>query len=302
MIVSYLADQYFIPVMRDWSSYNESLVRRGQILLDFDVIDNWYKDLDIINRAKVGEPYAYPNSFVQLLGYMRAYFHLPYRQTEGVVKAHAGNKVPSIPHYSTINRRVNRLDIRINEKVGNDIVIAIDSTGIKVSNRGEWIRHKWHIRKGYLKIHVAVDIRKKKILSLETTSEEVHDGQVLKRLVDRTSEKNRVKRALADGTYDSNSNFRYLTQNHIQAGIKTRRNSKVNSTNCKSRNMAVLRQQRNIKRWKRSVSYGYRWMVETVFSSMKRMFGEHVTARKFPNMIKEMFLKASLYNRFSSMT
>ena len=288
--------------MRDWSSYNESLVRRGQILLDFDVIDNWYKDLDIINRAKVGEPFAYPNSFVQLLGYMRAYFHLPYRQTEGVVKAHAGNKVPSIPHYSTINRRVNRLDIRINEKVGNDIVIAIDSTGIKVSNRGEWIRHKWHIRKGYLKIHVAVDIRKKKILSLETTSEEVHDGQVLKRLVDRTSEKNRVKRALADGTYDSNSNFRYLTQNHIQAGIKTRRNSKVNSTNCKSRNMAVLRQQRNIKRWKRSVSYGYRWMVETVFSSMKRMFGEHVTARKFPNMIKEMFLKASLYNRFSSMT
>ena len=302
MIVSYLADEYFIPVMRDWSSYNESLVRRGQVLLDFDVIDNWYKDLDIINRAKVGEPYAYPNSFVQLLGYMRAYFHLPYRQTEGVVKAHAGNKVPSIPHYSTINRRVNRLDIRINEKVGNDIVIAIDSTGIKVSNRGEWIRHKWHIRKGYLKIHVAVDIRKKKILSLETTSEEVHDGQVLKRLVDRTSEKNRVKRALADGTYDSNSNFRYLSQNHIQAGIKTRRNSKVNSTNCKSRNMAVLRQQRNIKRWKRSMSYGHRWMVETVFSSMKRMFGEHVSAKKFPNMIKEMFLKASLYNRFSSMT
>lgn len=270
--------------MRDWSSYNESLVRRGQVLLDFDVIDNWYKELEIMNRAKVGEPYSYPSSFLQLLGYMRIYFHLPYRQTEGVVKAHAGNKVPSIPHYSTINRRVNRLDIRINEKVGNDIIIAIDSTGIKVSNRGEWIRHKWHIRKGYLKIHVAVDIRKKKILSLETTSEEVHDGQVLKKLVDHTLEKNKVKRALGDGSYDSNSNFRYLSKNHIQAGIKTRRNSKVRSTNCKARNMAVLRQQRNPKRWKHSVSYGHRWMAETVFSSMKRMFGEHVSARKFPNM------------------
>jgi Transposase DDE domain len=123
--------------MRDWSSYNESLVRRGQVLLDFDVIDNWYKELEIMNKGKVGEPYPYPSSFLQLLGYMRIYFHLPYRQTEGVVKAHAGNKVPSIPHYSTINRRVNRPDIRINESVGNDIVIAIDSTGIKVSNRGE---------------------------------------------------------------------------------------------------------------------------------------------------------------------
>lgn len=40
-------------------------------------------------------------------------------------------------------------------------------------------------------------------------------------------------------------------------------------------------------------------MAETVFSSMKRMFGEHVSARKFPNMIKEMFMKASLYNMFN---
>jgi len=32
------------------------------------------------------------------------------------------------------------------------------------------------------------------------------------------------------------------------------------------------------------------------------MFGEHVTARKFPNMVKEIFLKATLYNMFNRMT
>ena len=289
--------------MKDWSLYNESLVRRGQVLLDFDVIDNWYKELEIMNKGKVGEPYSYPSSFLQLLGYMHVYFHLPYRQTEGVVKAHTTKNVPSIPHYSTINRRVNKLDIQINDKVGNDIIIAIDSTGIKVSNRGEWMRHKWHIRrKGYLKIHVAVDIRKKKILSLEVTSEEVHDGKMLSNLVDNTLKNNTVKSLLGDGSYDSNSSFRYLSQKRIKVGIKTRKNSKVRPISCKARNMAVLRQQRNIKRWKHSVSYGHRWMAETVFSSMKRMFGEHVSARKFPNMIKEMFLKASLYNWFNSMT
>ncbi|MFZ0895407.1 MAG: transposase, partial [Candidatus Nitrosopolaris sp.] len=41
-----------------------------------------------------------------------------------------------------------------------------------------------------------------------------------------------------------------------------------------------------------------RWIVESVFSSMKRMFGEYVSARRFPNMVKEMMLKASLYNTF----
>ncbi|HXG06550.1 MAG TPA: transposase, partial [Nitrososphaera sp.] len=88
---------------------------------------------------KARASFRYPDSFVQLLGYMRAYFHLPYRQTEGVVRAHAGSKVPSIPDYSTLCRRINSLDIRVDEeKVGNNIVIALDSTGIiKVANRGE---------------------------------------------------------------------------------------------------------------------------------------------------------------------
>ena len=72
-------------------------------------------ELSLMNHGKVGEPYAYPNSFIQLLVYMRAYFHLPYRQTQGVVIAHASKKVPGIPDYSTISRRVNRLDIKINE-------------------------------------------------------------------------------------------------------------------------------------------------------------------------------------------
>src|SRR4051794_13278292 len=163
------------------------------------------------------------------------------------------------------------------------------------------MRHKWHVRKGYLKIHVAIDIKRKRILSLEVTSEEVHDGKMLKKLVDNTSSRgNHVKGVLADGMYDNNKNFRYLSKNHIKPGIKTRSNSKVKTTtNCQARNMSVVRQQANLKRWKHSVSYGQRWMTETVFSCMKRMFGEHVSARKFPNMINEIFLKASLYNMFS---
>jgi hypothetical protein len=136
---------------------------------------------------------------------------------------------------------------------------------------------------------------------LEVTSE-VHDGKILKKLVDDASENNKVKRVLADGMYDSNNNFRYLSKNHIKPGIKTRSNSKVKSTNCHARNMSVIRQQTNLKRWKRSMGYGYRWIVETVFSSIKRTFGEHVTARKFPHMVKEIFLKAALYNMFNRMS
>jgi hypothetical protein len=54
------------------------------------------------------------------------------------------------------------------------------------------MRHKWHVRKGYLKIHIAVDIKKQRILTLEVTSEEVHDGKMLKKLVNNASENNNL--------------------------------------------------------------------------------------------------------------
>jgi IS5 family transposase len=295
----------------NWRRYNESLIRRGEVLLDFDVIDNWDSELEKMNECKEGRKFVYPDSFIKLLGYVRAYFHLPYRQTEGIVRAHASNTLPSIPDYSRICRRINRLDIKIDDdqdksslQHDDNFVIAIDSTGVKVTNRGEWIRHKWKVKRGYLKIHIAVDIKKKRILSLHVTSEQVHDGKVLPKLVDDiTIKQNKVvETVVMDGVYDSNENFQFLSFKGIHPAIKVRKNAKCRKTNHYLRNKNVQSQKTNLQQWKDSVNYGQRWIVETVFSCIKRMFGEYVTAIRFENMIKEIILKASLYNWFQSIT
>jgi hypothetical protein len=236
---------------------------------------------------------------------------LPYRQTEGVVREHASNTLPSIPDYSNISRRINRLDIKISlddtdksNLHADNFVIAIDSTGKVTNRRGEWIRHKWKVKRGYLKIHIAVDIKRKRILSLDVTSEQVHDSQVLPVLIeDITIKQNKiVETAIMDGAYDNNNNFQYLSFKGIKPAIKIRKNSRCKKTNHYLRNKTVKMQKNNLQQWKVSVNYGQRWIVETVFSCMKRMFGEYVTAIKFKNMIKEMMLKASLYNLFQSIT
>ena len=126
-----------------------------------------------MNENKNGKKYKFPDSFILIIGYIRIYFHLPYRQTEGIIKA-TGKNLPAHPSYSQICRRVNKLDITSNRLDDDDdeknIIIAIDSTGIKVTNRGhQWMQQeKWQVKKkGYLKIHIAVDINTKEILALE---------------------------------------------------------------------------------------------------------------------------------------
>ena len=70
-----------------WSTYNQSLVRRGEILLSFDVVNNLDAELKEMNKDKIGEPFHYPDTFLLLLGYAKVFFHLPYRQTkEGIAQ------------------------------------------------------------------------------------------------------------------------------------------------------------------------------------------------------------------------
>ena len=77
------------------------------------------------------------------------------------------------------------------------------------------MQDKWNVKnkKGYLKIHVAVNIKTKEILALEVTDEKVHDGKVMKNLVEGVLNSNhniKIKSFLGDGAYDSNENFKYL--------------------------------------------------------------------------------------------
>ena len=286
--------------MDNWKDYNEKLVRRGEILISYDIIQNWGKELAVMNHNKEGRKFLVPDSFMKIAGYARAYFGLPYRQTEGLLRTY-DNTIPHIPDYTIIHKRINKLDIKVNQDVGNDdIVIAVDSTGIKVANRGEWMRDKWKRRRGFLKIHVGVDVNSKRIVSAKITDENSHDAQHLPSLVDQASRHGKVVKALADPAYDSKNNFSYLYHNDIIPAIKVRKNSSGRSGGCYPRKVSVISQITDYDYWKDSVSYGKRWIVESVFSVLKRIFGEHVMAHKRQNMVKELELKMSLYNRFAS--
>ncbi len=112
------------------------------------MINNWDNELKEMNQDKIGEPFHYPNTFLLLLGYAKVYFHLPYIQTEGIAQGYAKGKLPSIPIYNN-KQKDKQIGIKIKDTIDDGkefkdeyIVIAIDSTGIQVTNRGQWMQVK----------------------------------------------------------------------------------------------------------------------------------------------------------------
>jgi hypothetical protein len=255
-----------------------------------------------MNERKEGARFRYPESFIKLLAVVHAYV-LPFRQLEGFTRA-LSQYVDELkaPDYTTIWWRVARMkvDLASSVELDKDVTIAVDSSGIKVSNRGEWIRKKWKVKRGFIKVHIAVDTRTKQILAIEVTREDVSDGRMLKRLVEDSAGKADLKRVVADGAYDSKSNFRLLADRGIEPLIKVRRNASFKGGGCMPRKFAVVEQLGN-PQWKKEKGYGYRWMVESAFSSIKRVFGEHIVSIKWKNIINELLLKASIYNLFMAM-
>lgn len=48
--------------MINWHVYNESLVRRREIIVDFDVLDKWNNELKNMNEGKEGASYFFNSS------------------------------------------------------------------------------------------------------------------------------------------------------------------------------------------------------------------------------------------------
>jgi hypothetical protein len=177
---------------------------------------------------------------ISLLSTVHVYL-LPYRQLEGFLKAMSAHiqELKEVPNYTTMWwRRIVRIKVELNSEVNPEkidvITIAVDSTGIKVTNRGEWIRDKRKKRRDFIKIHLAVNIKTKKIVSMEVKKEDVVDSKMLKPLtrqaVVTTSSSSSssslcttINRVVEDGAYDSKDNFTYLDRIGIEPGYKTKK-------------------------------------------------------------------------------
>lgn len=289
-------------VMGNWPAYNAGLVRRYDFSADADMVEDWVRQLKEMNEGKNGAPYQYPSCMVQFFGLLRCLMHLPYRGLQGfgagLMKC---GLLPQVPHYSQIQRRM--VEMKWNpakeaRNIGEDAIIAADSTGIKVSSFGEWRRVKHHTKRtGFLKLHIIVDTKTKQILGVEVTTDSSHDITPAPGLVEQALQVTSVREFHGDGAYDSYDFYDRLASCGIKPVIPPRETSNPDIEPDSVRSRVVCQYQPDPKYWRRVNHAGIRWMSETAFSVWKTLFGECCSAKKFLNQTAELMMKAWVYNR-----
>jgi len=287
---------------RDWREYNEQLVKRGTLYLSLEFVEQWDQLVGHLNKGKRGHPFIYPGQFIQWMACIHSIFQMPYRQMEGFTIA-LSKVLPSLQSadYTTLFRRIQQMPIVLPEihDQGDDLVVAVDSTGIKVTNRGEWMREMWKVHRGWIKAHIIVDVKSKDLLGIEITNEHVSDGEIFPALLDQAQEAagdQPITQVLADGAYDQKGIFNRLEKDHINSGIKIRENAATKSGGSPYRAECSREKQKlGYRAWADENKYGKRWAVEGVFSSVKRILGENVRASSIDGMTREVRMKFMFY-------
>jgi hypothetical protein len=289
---------------RDWVKYNENLVRRGELYFAFEFLDSWAKDIAKMNDGKVGRRYEFPEPFIQHLMMLHIILKASYRSLEGMVRK-LSTYIPAIPpiDYTTIWKRGTKLDLKLSDTIvesDEPVVIAIDSSGIKVTNRGEWMREVWKVHRGWIKVHIAVNVKTKEVVSIEVTDEKVGDSRMFGPLIDQSKENlqgRKIQQADADGAYDAREAFNKLAENNITPAIKIRSNTstKARGSPLRAKHAREFLKM-GYKSWKKKYDYGKRWAVEGAFSLVKRIMGESVSATKTEYMYHEVELKFKFAN------
>lgn len=296
--------------VKNWSSYNQALVGRGDVTLyfDTDVIEKWYDT----RMASRGGQFVYSDFCIETLLMLKCVFRLPYRQTQGFAMGllklmHIDNI--DVPSYTQIARRSEEVKVASHTIPSSGaIVLAIDSTGLKIFGEGEWKvrKHGYSKRRTWRKLHLGVDPETGYIHCHSLTENDVDDASQLDDLLDQVECP--ISDVTLDGAYDTAKSWGKLSREEITPIIPPRENAvewfAVEPGDCDwhPRNQAIKRiEEIGRAQWKKEVGYHKRSLSETAMFRFKIIFGGHLFSRRFKRQQTETKIKIKLINKMTAL-
>ena len=238
---------------RNWKEYNEHLIKRGEYYIDPRFLDNWIDEITEMNSKKIGQPYTYPNSMIEFLSIIKSK-GFDYRSLQGMVRALSKRLSPfPVISYSQIRRRFKKLQLSFKSKSEN-LVVGCDGTDVKVTNRGEWIRQKWKVRRGWIKIVIIGDIGGD-IVDIRIGNENLDERSASRGMIRKN--KSCIDKVLMDGFHDCEDTFNLCKLENIEPVIKIRENATGKGLNKRAEETRPY-QELGYRTWAEHKGYGMR--------------------------------------------
>jgi len=292
----------------NWSSYNKSLVGRGNINLwiEESVLDSWYYEGE---QGKGGQ-YIYSDTCIECLLGLKVVFRLAYRQLEGFASSIIGlmGLAVQLPSYTQICRRAKELEVNIAvPKSKEPIYIVVDSTGLKVYGEGEWKTRKHGVskRRTWRKLHLGVDEKTGFIHAQVLTENGKGDGdaQQVKKMLEQVDSP--IDKFSGDGAYDTFEIWELLKELEIEGIIPPQENAiywfdEFDELLDLDRNKILEQIKRTSrKEWKEESKYHRRSLSETAMMRFKTIFGSTLYSRIFEKQQTEAAIKIKCLNKMT---
>lgn len=299
-------DKYRIT---NWSSYNKSLVSRGNISIwiEEDALNNWYYK----GPSERGGQFEYSDECIECLLGLKAVFKLGYRQLEGFacsIISLMGFDV-KVPVYTQICRRASSIEVDLDvPKSNSPLFIVVDSTGLKVYGEGEWKTRKHGIskRRTWRKLHLGVDEKTGMIYAEVLTRNGKGDGdaQQVEDMLEQVESP--IDKFSGDGAYDTSDIWDLLKHKQIQGIIPPQENAVYWLDENKERldhdrNHILKEIERDgRKEWKKNSGYHRRSLSETAMFRFKTIFGPTLYSRDFEKQKTEARIKTKCLNKMTA--
>lgn len=288
---------------RNWSEYNRQLIQRGS--LTFLIDQKFLKKLKPKRSNLKGRPTQYALELIELLAIVKVHFKLTYRSLQGFANSFLSKVLPEgkSPDYTLICKRIIQLGKCLPKLPSNrGGIVALDASGMKVYGEGEW-KVKVHGRgrpRKWVKVHLAIDVETQEIVAEVVTESKIGDSKMTGFLLDQMTE--RPKKVLADGGYDKQEARGMITKRKIEQVIPPPRNARYRGNNS-ARDRAIaeivgLGGDKNARSlWGKLTGYNMRVLAETMFSRLKRLFGERFFSKSIEKQRVESRIRCYLINK-----
>lgn len=313
-----------MTTFRNWRIYNQRLVDRGRIVIDV-LVDSQlmdYASIRKMNEGKAGRRFEFSPGLISAAFAVKCILRLGYREVAGFVSRVCDRLHRTSPNFRTIWWRIDRMKnegVKFGIQEGKHRIVAIDSTGLRPVNDGEYRAMKYDLRKEWIKLHAVVDVETNEILNVKITKGNAGDNPQFRETIKPIAPN--VSTVFADKAYDSVETFNFCAKEGIFTGVPVKFNATNSSGKSRPRRDAIeeqlgytLRRGKhgriryitkedkigNQESWKLKVGYGRRSLVESAFSRYKRVLGEALFSRKPGNIEKEIVARVNILNRFAT--